>query len=157
MNGYQGGVYQQAVSGVSNLNNDWYDDQAYQTYGFEYIPGADGRVTWFIGNVATWTMTGAAIGPNGNIGQRIVPEEPMSIIMNFGMSRGFAALNLTGLATTMPAIMRFDYVRIYQYEGQESVTCDPVGYETTEYIRRHPEPYANPNLTLWRVYCNTSG
>lgn len=149
MNGYQGGVYQQAVSGVSNLNNDWYNDQAYQTYGFEYSPGADGRVTWYVGNTATWTLTGAAIGPNGNIGQRTIPEEPMSIIMNFGMSRGFAALNLTGLSTTMPAIMRFDYVRIYQYEGQESVTCDPVGYETTEYIRRHPEPYTNPNLTVW--------
>jgi hypothetical protein len=30
------------------------------------------------------------------------------------------------------------------------VTCNPAGYPTSEYIANHPEPYANPNLTLWK-------
>lgn len=32
MNSYQGGVYQQALSTVTNLNNDWYNGNAYQSY-----------------------------------------------------------------------------------------------------------------------------
>jgi hypothetical protein len=72
----------------------------------------------------------------------------MSIIVNFGMSNGFAALNLTGLAPLMPATMRLDYIRIYQDEDGE-MTCDPEGYPTTEYISNYPEPYSNFNLTHW--------
>lgn len=148
MNAYQGGVYQQALSTVTNLNNDWYDGNAYQTYSFEYTPGADGYVGWHVGDVPTWRVTGDAVGPNGNIGQRVVPEEPMAIVVNFGMSTSFAALNLTGLAPLMPATMRLDYIRIYQSSDDE-MTCDPSGYPTTDYIAAHPEPYNNANLTLW--------
>ena len=149
MNEYQGSVYQQAISGVTNLNNMWYNGTRYQSYAFEYEPGAKGKVTWFVGDTATWTVDARSMGPNGNIGQRVIPVEPMAIVMNFGMSNGFAALNMTGLSRLMPATMQVDYIRIYQHEGEMSVTCDPPGYETTEYIARHQEPYVNPNLTRW--------
>ncbi|KAF2768172.1 beta-glucan synthesis-associated [Teratosphaeria nubilosa] len=148
MNAYQGGVYQQALSTVTNLNNDWYDGNAYQTYGFEYEPGADGYVVWNVGDTKTWKVTGNAIGPNGNIGQRTIPEEPMALVINFGMSTSFAALNMTGLGSLMPATMRLDYVRIYQDDDGE-MTCDPEGYETTSYISAHQVAYDNANLTLW--------
>lgn len=147
-NAYQGGQFQEAVSALSTLNNDWYDGKAYQTYAFEYEPGAGGYITWYIGDEPTWKMEGNAIGPNGNIGQRVVPQEPMTIIANFGMSNSFSAVNLTGLAKLFPATMRIDYIRIYQQEGDE-LTCDPIGYPTTDYIKNHPEPYANINLTHW--------
>ena len=35
-----------------------------------------------------------------------------------------------------PTVMHIDYVRIYQKAGQESITCDPPGYPTTEYIMK---------------------
>lgn len=149
MNSYQGGVYQQAISGVTNLNNKWYNGQSYQKYAFEYTPGNKGQITWSVGDQPTWTLDARAVGPNGNIGQRTIPQEPMAMIINFGMSNGFAALNLTGLGPLMPATMRLDYVRIYQDEGNELVTCDPPGYPTTDYIARHPAPYNNPNMTHW--------
>lgn len=148
MNSYQGGVYQQALSTVTKLNNGWYNGNAYQKYGFEYESGADGYVLWNVGDQSTWKVTGDAVGPNGNIGQRVVPEEPMALIVNFGMSTNFATLNMTGLGPLMPATMRLDYIRIYQDEDGE-MTCDPVGYPTTEYIARHPEPYNNMNLSHW--------
>ena len=62
--------------------------------------------------------------------------------------------------------MYIDYVRIYQEEGKELLTCDPrmctlagwrceagvltdvAGYETTEYIQEHLEPYMNANMTV---------
>ena len=137
MNAYQGGPYQQALSTLTNLNNDWYDGNAYQTYAFEYQPGGSGYVTWYVGDTQTWTVEGNAVGPNGNIGQRVMPEEPMAIIVNFGMSNGFSALNLTGLGPLMPATMRLDYIRIYQDQNGQ-MTCDPTDYPTTEYITSHP-------------------
>jgi beta-glucan synthesis-associated protein KRE6 len=151
MNGYRGGFFQQAVSGLTNLNNDWYNGNAYQVYAFEYTPGADGDIVWFVGDEKTWKLDGRALGPNGNVGQRTIPEEPMSIILNFGMSQGFAPLNLTGLAPLLPATMRFDYVRIYQDPNNEMVSCDPPGYESTGYIAEHMDVYQNPNKTLWYV------
>ncbi|KAI9817058.1 MAG: hypothetical protein M1832_004776 [Thelocarpon impressellum] len=149
MNAYRGGKFQQALSGLTVLNNDWYDGKQYQTYAFEYTPGAEGTVVFHVGNDATWKMDARSVGPNGNIGQRVLPEEPMSLIMNFGLSESFAQLDLPGLSKLMPATMRFDYVRIYQDADKQIVSCDPPGYETTKYIREHAEAYYNPNLTMW--------
>ncbi|KAF2089939.1 glycoside hydrolase family 16 protein [Saccharata proteae CBS 121410] len=149
INSYAGGPYQQAISGVTNLNNDWYNGNAYQKYAFEYDPGAEGHVTWFVGDDPTWTLDAKAIGPNGNIAQRVIPEEPMAIVVNFGMSNSFSTINMTGIASTLPATMRLDYIRIYQDDDNPLMTCDPPNYPTTEYIANHPGPYANTNLTRW--------
>ena len=74
----------------------------------------------------------------------------MAMVVNFGMSNGFAQLNMSGLGPLMPATMRIDYIRIYQDSNGE-MTCDPVGYPTTDYIKSHAEAYNNPNLTHWYV------
>lgn len=149
MNEYRGGPYQEAISGLTNLNNDWYDGKEYQVYAFEYEPGAEGYITWFVGKDKTWKLDGRAIGPNGNIGQRMIPLEPMSLVMNFGISESFAPVNLTGIKPLLPATMRFDYIRIYQHPNRKSVTCDPPGMETTPYIKAHKEAYTNQNFTRW--------
>lgn len=151
VNVYRGGPYQQAISALSNLNNNWYDGNAYQEYAFEYTPGASGDVVWFIGNEPTWRVTGESIGPNGNVGQRVLPQEPMSIIMNFGMSDGFSAINYTGIGPLLPAHMRLDYIRIYQDPSNDNMVmgCDPPGYETTAYINNHRDVYYNQNITSW--------
>ncbi|POS84629.1 beta-glucan synthesis-associated [Erysiphe pulchra] len=139
MNNYRGGPYQEALSGVTWLNNEWYDGNAYQKYGFEYKPGPKGDISWFVGDEYTFKVDHRATRPNGNIGQRIIPEEPMALIINFGMSNSFATVFLHNLAQLMPATMRVDYIRIYQSEGDE-LTCDPAGFPTTGYIESHPEP-----------------
>lgn len=149
MNGYRGGPFQEALSGVTWLNNQWYDGNGYQTYGFEYVPGDAGDITWFVGDQYTWHLDHRAIRPNGNVGQRVVPQEPMSIIMNLGLSNSFATVFLANLAQLMPATMRIDYIRIYQDPSNVQVTCDPEGYPTTDYIAHHAKAYNNPNFTTW--------
>ena len=149
MNVYTGGPYQQAISGLTFLNNDWYNGKQYQTYSFEYSPGPEGDIVWYVGTEKTWKMDARSLRPNGNVGQRIIPAEPMAMVMNFGMSSGFAQLNLTGLGASMPAKMRFDYVRIYQDPNSQNLGCDPQGYPTTSYIQEHAEAYLNPNITSW--------
>ena len=149
INSYRGGNFQQTMSGVTMLNNDWFDGNAYQVYGMEYEPGANGMIEWEIGDTKVWRMNGAAVGPNGNIGQRLIPVEPMSIIFNVGMGTSFAFVDFVGLSKLYPAKMTVDWIRIYQPNGGQSVTCDPPGYETTDYIARHPVAYQNPNITNW--------
>ncbi|KAF2004615.1 glycoside hydrolase family 16 protein [Amniculicola lignicola CBS 123094] len=148
-NGYTGGPYQQAISATTNLNKDWYDGKAYQKYSFEYVPGeGEGSyISWKVGGQTTFLMDGRAIGPNGNIQSRLVSEEPMSLVLNLGFSGSWTFIDYSALV--FPTVMRVDYVRWYQKPGEEMVTCDPPGYETTEYIKEHINAYTNPNFTKW--------
>ncbi|KAI9739343.1 MAG: hypothetical protein M1834_007556 [Cirrosporium novae-zelandiae] len=148
INGYTGGPFQQAISGTTMLNNDWYDGVEYQKYSFEYTPGTGGSsgIAWFVGDDMSYRMNGNAIGPNGNVQARIISEEPMSIVLNLGFSASWTEIDYDDLV--FPTMMRIDYVRWYQKEGEEMVTCDPPGYETTEYIKNHPKAYENYNLTV---------
>ena len=150
VNTYTGGPYQQAVSTTTMLNNSWYDGELYQRYSFEYQPGGNetSGITWRVADTETAHFDARAIGPNGNIGQRLVSEEPMSMVMNLGISNNWVDVQYGSLR--FPTVMRIDYVRWYQKEGEESVTCDPPGYETTKYIAQHPEAYNNPNYTVGR-------
>ncbi|KAI5206868.1 beta-glucan synthesis-associated [Aureobasidium subglaciale] len=148
LNTWTGGPFQQAVSTTTMLNNKWYDGEEYQKFAFEYVPGstADSYIAWTVAGQEMMKFDARAIGQNGNIGQRIISEEPMSMILNLGISENWVDINWT--AATFPAIMRIDYVRIYHKPGEESITCDPPGFETTEYIKNHPEAYTNPNYTV---------
>jgi hypothetical protein len=91
-------------------------------------------------------MDGRAIGPNGNVAARQVSQEPMSMVLNLGMSGSWSEILLGDLK--FPTIMHIDYVRLYQEAGQTITTCDPPGYPTTEYIANHADAYNNPNLTV---------
>ena len=71
----------------------------------------------------------------------------MYMIMNLGMSESFNPINYDEL--TFPAIMRVDYVRIWQKRGEINIGCDPEDYPTADYIQRHIEAYSNWNLTTW--------
>ncbi|KAK1071302.1 beta-glucan synthesis-associated protein [Friedmanniomyces endolithicus] len=151
VNTYTGGPLQQAISTTTVLNNEWYDGKAYQKYAFEYAPGDDENafVAWTIGADDNEMMKfdARAIGPNGNVGQRLISEEPLAMNLNLGFSHSWVDVEFAQLR--FPTILRIDYVRWYQRPGEETVTCDPVGYETTEYIAAHPLAYQNPNMTTW--------
>jgi beta-glucanase (GH16 family) len=153
MNGYCGGPYQQAISGTTLLNNNWYNQTAYQKYAFEYIPGTStGKIAWFVGKDQTFMVDGRAIGPNGNINSRLISQEPMSMILNLGMSGSWGTVDMANLR--FPTTMHIDYVRIYQKPGQTSLTCDPPGYPTTDFIAKHGEAYNNVNLTVSSQVCS---
>jgi hypothetical protein len=53
---------------------------------------SEGSITWMVDSKKSVRMGAAAVGPdqgtNGTgIGPRLIPEEPMSIILNFGIPR----------------------------------------------------------------------
>ncbi|KAH7385295.1 beta-glucan synthesis-associated protein KRE6 [Phaeosphaeria sp. MPI-PUGE-AT-0046c] len=148
-NGYTGGPYQQAISATTNLNKDWFDGAQYQKYSFEYAPGEgkDSFINWKVGDETMWLLDGRAIGPNGNVAARQISEEPMSLVLNLGISPAWTFIDWERLS--FPTVMRVDYVRWYQKKGHTMVTCDPPGFETTKYIKDHINAYTNPNFTHW--------
>lgn len=154
MNSYCGGPFQQAVSAVTTLNTTWYefgpDAGYYQKYSYEYLnDNDDGYIRWFVGDSPTMTINAKAFHPNGNIDWRRISKEPMSIIMNLGISNNWAYIDWQSIY--FPVTMSIDYVRLYQPSDAVSLTCDPENYPTYDYIQDHLVAYSNPNLTSWEL------
>ncbi|CCM05196.1 uncharacterized protein FIBRA_07405 [Fibroporia radiculosa] len=152
LNPYAGGVYQQVTSALS-----WTDQTAYQNngggysiYGIQYQPGFDDAyITWIVDNSIAWTLDVAGMGADNytQIQARPVPQEPMYLIMNLGISLNFGPVDFAGLI--FPAVMRVDYVRVYQDPDNINIGCDPEDFPTAAYINEYIEAYTNPNLTTW--------
>lgn len=93
-NPYKGGVYQEAVSGLSKMPDGIYDNQkkrgvAGGEFGlFELEWYADfenqgnGHITWGVDGKRTWTLHADALdsNPETQVGRRIIPEEPMAMV-----------------------------------------------------------------------------
>ncbi|KAK8844068.1 hypothetical protein IAR55_006862 [Kwoniella newhampshirensis] len=153
MNTYQGSVWQQAASGLSTTDQNCYtaDTGCHSIYGFEYAPGADGYITWVSSNEKVWTLHGAAMGPNSDVqvGQRLIAEEPMYLIVNLGISENFGAVDYDGLESLWPVTMNVDYIRVYQDPNARNIGCDPPERPTAKYISMYSEAYSNPNITTF--------
>lgn len=155
LNTYLGGWYQEAVSALTYIDDDVYTGTSghYNVYGFEYYSDpnnreTDGHVTWVSGGQKSWTVLPNAFGPNPRsaISQRLISEEPMALVFNFGMSNNFQTVNLNSL--TFPSKMLVDYIRVYQ-RSEGRMGCDPADHPTAAYIASHSNAYNDPNLTTW--------
>lgn len=64
----------------------------------------DGYISWVSNGVESWTIQGAAMGPNSQagVGQRMVAEEPMYLIVNLGLSENFGAVDVSPLVPFFP-------------------------------------------------------
>ncbi|KAI0068292.1 beta-glucan synthesis-associated [Artomyces pyxidatus] len=153
INGYLGGADQMAVSTLTQTNQSCYQlaSGCFSVYGFEYKPGFDDSyITWINNNITAWTLLGSSMVADTSveIGPRPIPQEPLYIIANLGMSQSFGTVDLEHL--TFPAVMRIDYVRVYQEPDAVNIGCDPSGFPTAAYINEYIEAYTNPNLTTWK-------
>jgi len=154
LNGFMGNVLQQATSVVTATNTSCYeyDGGCFQTYGFEYKPGFDDAyITWISSGVISWGLKVAGLGADSsvNISARPVPQEPMYLLANLGMSTNFGPVDLGQL--TFPSKLVIDYIRVYQPQDAINIGCDPPDFPTEAYINQYIEAYTNPNLTTWRT------
>ncbi|KAI0094797.1 glycoside hydrolase family 16 protein [Irpex rosettiformis] len=152
-NVYVGGVFQQATSSVTDTNPKAYElsGQQFAVYGFQYAPGFDSAyIAWIANDKVAWTLKqpGMAADKRVEINDRPIPQEPMYIIANLGMSTNFGKVDLDHL--TFPTTMSIDYIRVYQDPGALNIGCDPIDFPTADYINTYIEAYTNPNLTTWR-------
>ncbi|KAL5521746.1 hypothetical protein ACEPAF_2494 [Sanghuangporus sanghuang] len=152
LNSYIGGAYQQATSCVSETNQQCYEltGGCYSVYGFEYKPGFDDAyIGWINDGVLAWQLNagGMAADTQVEISARPIPQEPMYILLNLGMSRNFGEVDEERL--TFPTTMKVDWVRVYQRPDEKNIGCDPPDFPTQAYINEYIEAYTNPNLTTW--------
>jgi hypothetical protein len=93
-------------------------------------------ITWLAQGVKAWTMKSSATraDPITEIAARPIPQEPMYIITNLGISNGFGTVDVEHL--TFPAKMRIDWIRVYQPKDQVNIGCSPKDFPTAEYIEK---------------------
>lgn len=149
---YTGELTQQSTSGITPTPQGAVEkggDGSFAEYGFEYKSGDDGYIEWVAGGKRSWRVNSAAMEPDtiAEISRRPFPLEPLYIIFNLGISENFGTPQWDQL--TWPNTMSVDWVRVYQFEGEENIGCDPEDFPTKDYINRHMEAYTNANLTLW--------
>ncbi|OAX32972.1 beta-glucan synthesis-associated [Rhizopogon vinicolor AM-OR11-026] len=159
LNSYHGGAYQQTTSGLSLTDQACYelDSGCYNVYGFKYKPGFDnGYITWISSGKAVGTINSGGLGPDTEteIGARLIPQEPMYIIVNLGFSLNFGGIDFDNIQ--FPATMMIDYIRVYQPSNAHNIGCDPLGFPTATYIEtpakelyRYKDAYTNFKLTGW--------
>jgi hypothetical protein len=83
-----GGEYQQASSHLTDIPRDAYrlTGNEFSVWGFELHAEPDNRdngyITWVGDNRGAWTLRATGIGPNPEVdlGARLIPEEPMSLV-----------------------------------------------------------------------------
>ncbi|KAI0744973.1 beta-glucan synthesis-associated protein [Earliella scabrosa] len=152
LNDFKGGVYQQATSVVSATNQAAYEFSGYQyaVYGFQYKPGfGDAYIAWINGGKLAWRITQAGVGPDSisEINGRPVPQEPMYLLVNLGMSPNFGFIDFEHIL--FPSKMRVDWIRVYQDPNMINIGCDPPDFPTKAYIDKYIRAYTNPDLTTW--------
>ncbi|KAK1223209.1 hypothetical protein PQX77_013908 [Marasmius sp. AFHP31] len=159
-NPYHGSPLQQAVSSLTKVPADGYQgmpNRRYVTYGFEYWGNPDDRdngfITWQVDGKPSHKVEPGAVGPDKGtggsmVGQRIIPEEPLYLILNLGISKNWQ--NIVPETLMFPAEMLFDYIRIYQRKGHKNVGCSPKDYPTSEYIEKHMDAYTDRNATKFK-------
>ncbi|PWN93590.1 SKN1-domain-containing protein [Acaromyces ingoldii] len=153
-NTYTGELTQQSTSTVtdaSQLALQYGGDDSFAVYGMEYQPGHDGYIEWVSDGQPSWRLNKAALvaDPISQISARPVPQEPMYIIFNLGVSQNFGTVEWKKLEALWPAVMSVDWVRVYQPSDAINIGCDPPDFPTKDFINRHAEAYSNINLTLW--------
>ncbi|KAF9481835.1 glycoside hydrolase family 16 protein [Pholiota conissans] len=153
LNTFTGSVTQQATSVVTDTNQKCYEliEDCFTVYGFEYKPGYDDAyITWIADDTVSWTLNAAGMGPDPTveISARSVPQEPMYIIINLGMSKNFGNIDFDHLQ--FPNRLLVDYVRVYQDAQSINIGCNPESFPTEDYINQYLEAYTNPNLTTWK-------
>ncbi|KIY71399.1 glycoside hydrolase family 16 protein [Cylindrobasidium torrendii FP15055 ss-10] len=154
LNGFKGNAFQQSTSFVTDTNPDCYFEEAgcYSVYGFEYKPGyEDAYIEWVVEDKTSWRVNAAGLGPDttAEISARPIPQEPMYILLNLGISFNFVT-DIDFEHLKFPTSMLVDYVRVYQDPNAINIGCDPENFPTKAYIDEYIEAYTNYNLTTWR-------
>jgi len=115
--------------------------QTFHTYGFLWEPKE--RVVWFMNGEPLFEANQIALSPKQSpsnpdfyVGQRDVPQEPMSMLLNVAISdHGVMNWNRH---MTFPISMKVDYVRVYQDASKgHTLSCDPPSHPTAQYIEEN--------------------
>uniref|UniRef100_H3GJH2 GH16 domain-containing protein n=1 Tax=Phytophthora ramorum TaxID=164328 RepID=H3GJH2_PHYRM len=140
----------------------------YVDYQIEWVTGSKGYVRWMLqGNplfeVTTDAFSNVPQNASKKNPQKVMLEEPMSLILNVALSsswgatppnagkecRGDGADDVTNkICDSFPMYLKMDYMRLYQDLGDDldadnymQVGCDPASHPTKKWIEGHIDEY----------------
>mmetsp|Transcript_106552 Transcript_106552/g.301400 ORF Transcript_106552/g.301400 Transcript_106552/m.301400 type:complete len:786 (+) Transcript_106552:83-2440(+) len=133
------------VGATVGLDQSHFDE--FHTYGLLWEPQE--QLVWYVDGEPVLRLGQEALGPKRSpgdpgacVGQRDIPTEPMSLLINLALSE-----TVTPWSRDMdfPIEMEVDYVRIYQDESRgHSLGCSPDSHPTAEYIQANRAMYGLP-------------
>ncbi|TMW65131.1 hypothetical protein Poli38472_009298 [Pythium oligandrum] len=144
----------------------------YLTYQIEWVPGSTGYIRWMLEGAPVFEIPAEAItSPPQNALKtnplKMMPEEPMYLIMNVALSSQWDASppnagrackdhdkkanadeieEAEEICDQFPLYMKVDYVRVYQdvsSTSSMSIGCNPSSHPTKEWIEGHLDEYQN--------------
>ncbi|ETM44358.1 hypothetical protein L914_10389 [Phytophthora nicotianae] len=158
----------------------------YFVYQVEWVTGENGYVRWMGAGQPLFEVTAEAfsIVPQNdkkNNPQKLMLEEPMSIIFNVALSRSWGAAppnpgyecrgdgtdeTVNKICDDFPMFLKIDYIRLYQdpkgNRGKDDymqLGCDPASHPTREWIQGHLDEYEdfdNPwTEVVGKGFCET--
>ncbi|EGZ29212.1 hypothetical protein PHYSODRAFT_322750 [Phytophthora sojae] len=140
----------------------------YVEYQIEWVTGKNGYVRWMLqGNplfeVTTDAFSNVPQNAKKNNPQKVMLEEPMSLILNVALSSSWGATppnagkecrgdgtdeETNRICESFPMYLKIDYMRLYQDLGDDldgdnymQVGCDPKSHPTKEWIDGHIDEY----------------
>eukprot|EP01096_Ripella_sp_DP13-Kostka_P017676 TRINITY_DN9148_c0_g1_i1.p1 TRINITY_DN9148_c0_g1~~TRINITY_DN9148_c0_g1_i1.p1 ORF type:complete len:470 (+),score=174.18 TRINITY_DN9148_c0_g1_i1:52-1410(+) len=127
-------AYHDYIGSIKPIEENFYSD--FHVYRVEWEP--DSYIRWLIDGQLQIEITADALKakssdgtPENSVGRRMIPVEPLYIIMNLALSNDWAPPS-PDLA--FPGQLLVDYVRVYQRPGLEQLSCSPPSFPTAEYI-----------------------
>ncbi|KAK1933896.1 Beta-glucan synthesis-associated protein SKN1 [Phytophthora citrophthora] len=140
----------------------------YFVYQVEWVTGKSGYVRWMGAGQPLFEVTAESfsIVPQNdkkNNPQKLMLEEPMSIILNVALSRSWGAAppnagsecrgdgsdeSVNKICDDFPMFLKIDYIRLYQDpkgnrgpDDYMQLGCDPASHPTREWIQGHLDEY----------------
>ncbi|CAI5721307.1 unnamed protein product [Peronospora effusa] len=156
-------------------------------YQLEWVTGGKGYVRWMLDGsplfeVAADTVSNVPQNGNSSNPQKLMLEEPMSVIFNVALSSSWGATppnagnacrgdgsdkKVNKICNEFPMFMKIDYIRLYQDQGDDldtdnymQVGCDPASHPTKQWIQGHINEYQdndNPVMeVIGKAFCKTN-
>ncbi|RLN67016.1 hypothetical protein BBJ28_00006792 [Nothophytophthora sp. Chile5] len=153
-------------------------------YQMEWVTGKKGYVRWMLDGSPIFEVTADAFSvvpqnANSSNPQKVMLEEPMSLIFNVALSSSWGATppnagsecrgdgtdaSANAICDSFPMYMKIDYIRLYQDQGSDlaadnymQIGCDPKSHPTKEWIEGHIDEYSdddNPVTTVdGKAFC----
>ncbi|CAH0516887.1 unnamed protein product [Peronospora belbahrii] len=155
-------------------------------YQMEWVTGRKGYVRWMLDGSPLFEVTAdtfSNVPQNGNKNnpQKLMLEEPMSLIFNVALSSSWGTTppnagnacrgdgsdeKVNKICDEFPMFIKIDYIRLYQDQGDDldtdnymQVGCDPESHPTKEWIQGHIDEYQDDdNLVIdviGKAFCKT--
>ena len=115
------------------------DEASLTLLRFEWEPGPLGYMRWFLDGALVLDVPAESLGEYRKQGEgvraRLVPEEPLYLVVSVAVSRSFSG----GIDESLfPTRMRLGHVRLYQRADRpQAAQCSPPDHPTADWIAQH--------------------